>query len=89
VVVVAGVNVGINSKIAAAYYCFGPQQAGQFTVPPVVLNSLFPTGEPGTTLGFAGVGVIPVNDIAKFQAQNLEAGVALPAVVDLRTVSYR
>lgn len=89
VVVVAGVNVGIISKIAAAYYCFGPQQAGQFTVPPVVLNSLFPTGEPGTTLGFAGVGVIPVNDIARFQAQGLEAGVALPAIVDLRTVSYR
>lgn len=92
VVALAGANVQLQSGAVGAFYCLLPQQLGSFTVPPAVLNSVPPT-DGANTLGFVGFGVIPAGNIASFvdgnQPPSLDAGVAMPIMLNLRSGAFQ
>jgi hypothetical protein len=78
-----------KSPVGSGFLCLAPLSAGTFTVPPLVLLALPPSGtdSDGISLGYLSLGAstTPV----KFTAPGLDLGYALSLGLSGKNVNYR
>lgn len=84
-------NVHLTSGVVSGFLCLVPQSAGGISISPTYLTMVPatqpPDGASPVTLGFVGLGSLPV--IEPFAAEGLDLGVALGASLELQSVSFQ
>ena len=88
-VVITGMTMNMNARVAASFTCMERASAGRFTVPSYVLLSL-PASQAGP--GGAAIDSLSVSnmtDPVRFTATGLDAGFAMASFTNTKTVTYR
>lgn len=91
IMLVVAANVHLQTGIASGFLCLVPQSSGGLDVSPHYLSTVSASEAPGqggpTTLGFIGLGSLPV--IQSYEAEGLDLGVALGATLELQSVMFQ
>jgi hypothetical protein len=88
VLIAAGGSDAVTAD-SAMCMCLAQAKDRRFTIPPVSLGNLPPTGDGGPVPGFLMLAEMPLEPPARIQARGLDAVFAISISADARTVKFR